>query len=61
MRAYEKTGGNLPAKMTMYVDRLTCSICSTYLPELMHEMKVDTLDIVMKNGAKVTVNSRSRL
>lgn len=61
MRAYEKTGGNLPAKMTMYVDRLTCGICSKYLPELMHEMKVDTLDIVMKNGTKVTINSRSRL
>ena len=49
------------AKMTMYVDRLTCGICSKYLPELMHEMKVDTLDIVMKNGTKVTINSRSRL
>lgn len=60
IRAYEKTGGNLPAQMTLYVDRQTCGTCKQYLPELMHEMKIDIINLVMKNGEKVTVNSRAR-
>jgi hypothetical protein len=60
IRAYEKTGGNLPAQMTLYVDRQTCGTCKQYLPELMHEMKIDSINLVMKNGEKVTVNSRAR-
>ncbi|WP_455928548.1 VENN motif pre-toxin domain-containing protein [Pseudomonas fluorescens] len=60
MRAYEKTGGNLPAQMTLYVDRQTCGNCKQYLPELMHEMKIDTVNVVMKNGQRVTIDSRAR-
>ncbi|AZE86898.1 VENN motif pre-toxin domain-containing protein [Pseudomonas orientalis] len=60
MRAYEKTGGNLPAQMTLYVDRQTCGTCKQYLPELMHEMKIDTVNVVMKNGQRVTIDSRAR-
>jgi hypothetical protein len=60
IRAYEKTGGNLPAQMKLYVDRQTCGPCKQYLPELMHEMKIDIISLVMKNGEKVTVNSRAR-
>ena len=60
IRAYEKTGGNLPTQMTLYVDRQTCGTCKQYLPELMHEMKIDIINLVMKNGEKVTVNSRAR-
>lgn len=57
---YEKTGGNLPAQMTLYVDRQTCGTCKQYLPELMHEMKIDTVNVVMKNGQRVTIDSRAR-
>ncbi len=60
MRAYEKTGGNPPAQITLYVDRQTCGTCKQYLPELMHEMKIDTVNVVMKNGQRVTIDSRAR-
>ncbi|MCQ2995017.1 hemagglutinin repeat-containing protein [Pseudomonas syringae] len=60
MRAYEKTGGKMPSEMTLYVDRKTCGNCARYLPEIMHEMKIDVVNLVMKNGQKVTINSRMR-
>ncbi|MDL2182701.1 hemagglutinin repeat-containing protein [Pseudomonas sp. ChxA] len=61
MRAYEKTGGNLPAQMTLYVDRQTCGNCKQYLPELMHEMKIDTLNSTHKCNAHPCINFVRRL
>lgn len=34
--------------------------CKQSLPERMHEMKIDVINGVIKNGEKVTVNSRAR-
>ncbi len=60
MRAFEKSSGQLPSELKMYVDRKTCGNCREYLPQMMHEMKVDTLHIVMKDGNTITLNSRMR-
>tara|TARA_R110002095_G_C4202346_1_gene235160 strand:+ start:318 stop:722 length:405 start_codon:yes stop_codon:yes gene_type:complete len=50
MRAYEKTGGKLPSKITLYVDRLTCGPCQASLPKLAESMGIDQLTIITKNG-----------
>ncbi len=51
LRAAER--GRIGKDVTMFVDRLTCPTCETYLPELMEFLGVQKLDIVMKNGNKL--------
>lgn len=36
--------------MTLYVDQHTCGTCKQHLPGLMHEMKIDIINLVMKSG-----------
>ena len=52
MRAYDKTGGNLPANMSMYVDRASCSFCRApdALPRMAREMGVENLTLHFKDG-----------
>ncbi|MEQ9411555.1 MAG: deaminase [Fuerstiella sp.] len=50
MRAYQKTGVNLPAEMSLYVDRLTCGPCQGSLPTLVKEMGIRKLTIRTKDG-----------
>lgn len=50
MRAYKKTNGQLPSRLTMFVDRSSCANCRTYLPRLAEEMGITTLKLHFKNG-----------
>ena len=60
IRAFDKSDGNLPSTINLFVDRQTCGNCQRFLPELMHEMGVDTLNITMKNGRTLILNARPR-
>lgn len=57
MRAFEKTGGNLPSEMTMYSDRVSCSFCQKNLPVLMREMNVDKLMLKFKDGSSMLLKA----
>ena len=57
MRAYEKTGGNLPSKMNMYVDRLSCGNCQNYLPRLTKAMNVNELHLTFKDGRTAVIRN----
>ena len=50
MRAYEKTGGNMPSYVNMFVDRVSCPNCRTHLPKLADEMGIDNLILNFKDG-----------
>lgn len=50
MRAYEKTGGNMPSSVNMFVDRISCANCRTHLPKLVNEMGIDNVNLTFKNG-----------
>lgn len=52
MRAYEKTGGNMPSTVNMYVDRISCGTCRSYLPKLSQSMGIKTLNLTFKDGKK---------
>jgi hypothetical protein len=54
MRAYEKTGGKLPSTVNMFVDRKTCSICRTYLPELSQKMGTN-INLTFKDGTTAKI------
>lgn len=54
MRAYDKFG-SFPKNVDIFVDRITCSNCKAYLPDLLKEMGVDELTIHQKNGKKVSI------
>jgi len=55
MRAYEKTGGNMPTEVTIYVDRLSCGTCQNYLPELTESMGINQLDLHFKDGRTASI------
>jgi hypothetical protein len=57
MRAYEKTGGNMPSRVNMYVDRLSCGICQTYLPRLTRSMNIDELSFTFKDGRAAVIRN----
>jgi hypothetical protein len=50
MRAWRACRGNLPAELTLYVDRYTCGNCQQYMPRLMQALGIKKLTIIPKNG-----------
>ena len=50
MRAWKRTGGNLGEQVTVFVDRLTCGNCRTYLKEVKEAMNIKELTVVTKGG-----------
>jgi hypothetical protein len=45
--------GTLPTTMTMYVDRVTCNRCITFLPYLLKYYGVKQLFIYWRNGTNM--------
>ncbi|MEJ5105897.1 RHS repeat domain-containing protein [Chryseobacterium sp. MYb328] len=52
MSAHSKFG-ELPSKMTLYVDRATCPNCQKYLPGVMKALGIKELEIIDKSGKKL--------
>ncbi|MNC12612.1 hypothetical protein D3C75_603360 [compost metagenome] len=52
MRAWTKTGGKLGDEVILFVDRLTCSNCKKYLPDVMDAMGIKKLTVLTKSGDK---------
>ncbi|EBA11190.1 deaminase [Roseobacter sp. CCS2] len=50
MRAYERTNGNMPSNLTLYVDRNSCGVCQTYLPRMADEMGITNLNLSFSSG-----------
>jgi hypothetical protein len=57
LKAYDATDGNLPEEMNMFVDRKTCSICTSGLPDLMDSMGVKKLNVFFKDGTSQVITS----
>lgn len=59
MRAYDKSGGNMPSTVTMYVDRFSCPFCQqpNALPELASRMGIQTLNLQFKGGRRAVISN----
>lgn len=50
MQIYEDADGQMPAELTLYVDRIACSACQNTLPELVRTMGIETLTLRLNDG-----------
>jgi len=50
MRMHQQLGGQMPAEVVMYVDRMSCSACQTNLPELAEAMNIERLELRFTDG-----------
>ncbi|NTG50758.1 hypothetical protein G6M04_25535 [Agrobacterium rhizogenes] len=57
MRAYERTGGNLPSNMNLYVDRNSCGTCQTYLPQMVEKMGISNLSLSFASGRSAIIRN----
>ncbi len=55
MQIYENTDGEMPAELTLYVDRIACSSCQNTLPIIISAMGIETLTIRLAKGRIATV------
>jgi len=52
---YKAKGGKVPSSFEGYVDRLTCNLCTTYLPVLLRYLKIKKVVFHSKDGKDETV------
>lgn len=57
MQIHRDSGGQMPAEMTIYVDRIACSACQNTLPDLVRVMGIETLTVRLDDGRIATVTS----
>jgi hypothetical protein len=55
MRMWQKLGPNMPAEVTIFVDRYTCANCQKYLGEVAKTLGVKSLKVVTKSGETIPI------
>lgn len=55
MRMWKRLGTRMPAKVTVYVDRYTCSVCQRYLGEVANALGVKELTVITKSGETILI------
>lgn len=55
MRMWQKLGPNMPAEVTIFVDRYTCANCQKYLGEVAKTLGVKNLKVVTKRGETIPI------
>ena len=55
MRMWQKLGPNMPAEVTIFVDRYTCANCQKYLGQVAATLGVKSLNVVTKSGVTIPI------
>ena len=55
MQLHQRRGGDMPAEVTLYVDRPTCPFCQSGLPSMMDEMGIQRMVLEFSNGTRAEI------